>query len=273
MKKILVLLILVLAAGTIGCAGLGQPTAPSSPNSPSNPTNTSPQNNPNSGNPQNPANQPTDSTNTTGNNSTSSGNKGTLTSVDDQWNLYANSQLGFSIKVPKQVVSNSTSSNGQQLEPIQVLEDQDTVYITSPSDFNAEKIKANLAQTSMSGVEKLHNQAMTWAILVEPAADEAAVTKFIKDRYGASCGLGEIKDDSRGFKQVNVKGSDTDKEDFSCWMYFAYVIYYDPQKKILANWDLGQALRFELKPGDLANMTDAKTQAADAIMQESFKFL
>lgn len=213
-------------------------------------------------------NKPNSDTNNEANNQNNK--KSSISSLDDQWNLYTSNQFGFSLKVPKQVIK--YGGNNSSYDPIEILEDQDTVYITTASDYNYQQILANIKNTKQSGVEKLSNNAITWAILVKKVSNENDIKQFIKDRYGANCNLEKITDTANGYQDVKVLSTAPDEPN-SCWMNFAYNIFYNPQKNILVNWDAGQAIRFELSPADMDKIYNNQMKSADQQMAESFRFI
>lgn len=197
-----------------------------------------------------------------------------LVPIDDQWNQYTNTRLGFTIKVPKWVVAHDSSKpNYNKLEPIQIMEDKDTVYITSPSDYNYAKIQNFLQQTELTGPQKLKGNPITWAIIIQPASTEEDIRQYIKNRYGSLCVLDKITPVSSNYEDVKVLSNPPEDDKETCWMNFGYYILYSPTKKLLANWDVGQSIRFELNPGDWNKIVDEKIPSVELEMFNSFRFL
>ena len=106
--------------------------------------------------------------------------KGELVAIDNDWNLYTNNELGFSIKLPKKIMANS-----KQIEALEIKEAGNVVYLTNESNFYRERILSNLEEQA---TEELSDIEMTtgipWGIIVRDIADDKALDTFIKERYG-----------------------------------------------------------------------------------------
>jgi len=217
-----------------------------------------------------------------------------LTSLNATWNQYTNHQLGFSIKVPKEMLQRYGSCKWDEeggdhsyradpaLVPVKIYEDaqNSTVYITSEyyyelagetiENYVSYYSKCNKVPNSLERVrreyraERGHYQ-QAWDIIVRNVANDNQLNSFIKERYGSSCELGQKT--SSGQEGVFNVTIDTGAED--CIVNYMTVLRYYPTKNKVVSWHLGQAVTFYKVLGTVVQ----EDIIYDQEMAESFRFL
>ena len=225
--------------------------------------------------------------------STSAKKESTLVSIDDTWNQYTNYSLGFSIKVPKEMVhiygacqwneEQQSYRPEEKAEPVKIFEDlaNKTVYISSEYYYKLSGKTERDERDYFSGCDKVTNSLSLlqekdntnerfWAIKIPDITSTAELEKFIKTEFYSDCVIGEQKPSSQeGVFDVGIEGEgESDPSNPSCFINGVVVLKYYPQKNIAALWGQGQAFTFYL--GKLG--TDNE-QIFDDEMAKSFKFL
>ena len=198
-----------------------------------------------------------------------------LESIDDQWNLYTNSNLGFSLKVPVKVVGIE-----QKLEPMDIIEDSYSgiVTIINPSDINYTKVKTNAAnELSVSIEDKV--EGIVWAITVLPAGSDADLNAFIKQRYGADC-VGEVfrTDPVTGYLYYTLKDSKGNPASMTslCPLNAAFALIYSPTDQKLATWGLGNGGNYWPFSADSSyydKVASGEIQPTMTLMYDNFRFV
>lgn len=172
-------------------------------------------------------------------------------SVDDIWQLYTNYDLGFSLKVLKE-----TKSYGK----MEIVENNNVVYLITDKGTTYQRLQDNL-NSSGSDIEKA--TGIPWAILIKKVNNDEELEKFLKEKYGEGCQLGEKKStDQTGVFDIQIKGDGKDLGSTKCPVNFLTVVKYYPAKQVVASWDIGQDYNFAV--GD---------NAVDEEMIESFRFI
>jgi len=163
-----------------------------------------------------------------------------IRSLDDKWNLYTNEQLGFSIKIPKQVDTGITEEefrgNCPETEAVNVFEDRKYVYIASeysyygnaPNSERCKKTNLEILKTRWQTGEDQNYTPTSLLIVTGEAKNDQEIEKFIKDNIGSDC-KGFEKKASTDFHQQGVLDlTIKSNSDGYCIMNFRYDFKYDP---------------------------------------------
>jgi hypothetical protein len=203
-----------------------------------------------------------------------------IVSVDDEWNLYMNYDLGFSMKIPKNIYHGFGACDWKEDEnsyrpklasvPVKVFEDTNNVFISTEYYYSlsGERIEEDIHY--YSSCDKVENsltrlrdknvfQQQDWEIIGAEVANDTQLTKFIQDNYGAGCGLGEKKVSSQeGVFDIEITRGE------SCPINYMYYLKYAPDKGRAITWVFGQAYNF---------YKDANHAAYDEDMVASFRMI
>ncbi|MEA3355524.1 MAG: hypothetical protein U9Q63_03515 [Patescibacteria group bacterium] len=216
-----------------------------------------------------------------------------IISIDDIWNKYINYQHGFSIYIPKISMNGYGACEWNDKDgdhsyrpkdahvPIQVLEDNSSVYIVSEYYYQlAGKTKETVGLGTRSYYSECNKTPVTlslladthylmfWEIVTKDVKDDYDLEQFIKDEYGAGCKLGEKK----ASPQDNVFNILIDKGEFidlkeaikrNCLVNYMYEIKYSPE--------LNKAVSY--KRGQDASYRSSLNKTFDDEMDKSFQFL
>lgn len=215
-----------------------------------------------------------------------------LAPVDETWNLYTNYKLGFAIILPRDITLffGGCTFNEEQNSyrpayasvPTTIFEHGDTAYLTfshyaelqglsltelpnggTRHDFSA---CATVTNTLDLVLDPDSHYKQMWAIQVVSIEDEAELTQFIQNRYGAGCAVGEMKaTEQEGVYDVTIQGDGRHFTESTCPINYATVVKYDAIRQKVAAWDLGQAVTFAEDPGNLVTY--------DQQMVQSFRFI
>jgi len=192
-----------------------------------------------------------------------------IVSLDETWNQYTNHQLGFSIKVPKTMVSFLGSckwneENGDHsyrpesaFVPVKIFEDAGSVYIVAEyyhklagettddsggGHFFAECNKVTNSLALLQDPDEFHEM---WEFVVRDIQNDEELDAFIKSRYGSSCSLGEKTASAQdGVYDVSILGDGKDLEQTQCPLNYWAILKYDPQIGKVIAWNPGQAYTF-----------------------------
>lgn len=194
--------------------------------------------------------------------------KPTLTSIDDLWNKYTNPALSFSLKVLKNMVEpygqcNYSNQNGdhsyrpkEASVPVKIFEEENNVYLAAEYFYKLTGETKENNRSYFSGCDKVINSAATvkdmktyfspsWRIVIKPIANDSELDKFLKDRYGQGCSLGEKKAAGQnGVFDIKIKGDGKEPPESKCFINYMTVVKYYPAKRKVAAWDIGQACSF-----------------------------
>ncbi len=178
--------------------------------------------------------------------------KGKIEAVSDQWNMYSNTELGFSIQYPQK-----NFLNGNKEYDVKVVEDGYVVYLDE--GYNTDDIKQ---KRYLSKLERI--SGIPFAILVNDINTDEELESFIKERYGKTCKLGKKEASGQaGVFNVGIDGLTIGDDPEGCFVNYITTIKYAPEKGKVATWDVGQDVNFYTK--DL--------EALDKKVSDSFKFL
>ncbi len=152
-----------------------------------------------------------------------------ITSLDDTWNQYVNSRMGFSIRFPKMMMAQygacrwSEEGNDHSyrpeatLVPVKVFEDANTVYIAAEYYYEladetcqdgrcyyAECIKVMNTRALLQDPENIYQQM--WKLEIQELQDDEELDAFIKSHYGVGCKLGEKESiEQQGVYEVRIE--------------------------------------------------------------------
>jgi hypothetical protein len=216
----------------------------------------------------------------------------TLAPRGEGWSLYTNQEMGFSIMLPQEMILTfgGCTFNEEQDSyrpayasvPTVVFEHDDTVYLTFSR--RAELRGLSLTELPTGGHRHDFSECVTvtntldmvldpqqpykqmWAIQVAAVEDEDALARFIQDRYGSGCAVGELATTGQeGVFDVRIEGDGKHFTESTCPINYATVVRYDTLGNQVAAWDLGQAYTF---------VADPEYQTVhDQAMVDSFQFL
>ena len=218
------------------------------------------------------------------------GKKSESVSLDDTWNLYTNYDLGFSMKIPKNIYHSygacefKTDENSYRpkmaLVPVKVVEQEDQVFVTTEYfyELGGEQVKdgthyystCNKVDNSLAKLEDPKTfQEQLWKMIGKSVSTDQELEKFIQDNYGAGCKVGEKKTTSQeGVFDVAIDtGGYSSLEEASahgCAINYQYYLKYAPTQKHAVTWVFGQSYKF---------FKTATYEQYDEEMVASFKML
>jgi len=187
----------------------------------------------------------------------------TLKNVDDTWNLYTNTNLGISIKVPKKAaVSKCVEDRGMEEVPMVVFEDSAAAYITTEYSYDWSSCEKRTHSLSLAQAGSIHQ----WKISPQTVLDEAALNAFIKEKYAPGC---EIESQQASVQEnvfdIELATTSPDLEESEvCFINYASVCKYYPNQHRIVQWNLGQDVNFASQNFETAYDQD---------MVDSFRFL
>jgi len=211
--------------------------------------------------------------------------KSEIVSVDDVWNKYINRELGFSIKIPKEVYDLNASCVWREEEdsyrpgggtvPLKVFEEGSYVYLLYEYYYDLTGDTERNGRYYYSGCDKVENTPRVfrdpdshrrgWKLIVENVGSESELNTFIRRNVSPGCYLEEMKPAlQEGVYDVTAKGDPVEGSVFStCGTSYVYALKYYPEGRRAAFWILGQGPMFLGK--------DAVVQY-DREMEDSFRF-
>ncbi len=166
-----------------------------------------------------------------------------------EWFWYENEDLGFKMKYPKEAGSYQPKA----------IEDGNIVYFTSNKYTENEAMEA--VSSGASEYEKINGRP--WSMLIKDVKNEEEVEFFTKEVYGNDCEFEGVEkaEEMEGLYRVKIRGGGTESD---CFLNYAFVIFYSPEKGRIATWSIGQAPSFFIGENRIA---------VDRVMRESFEFL
>lgn len=206
-----------------------------------------------------------------------------LTYVDDVdtsgWNLYANSQLGFSIKIPSQVSGVNRCEHSDFLVPVTVFSEEgnNSVYIVPEYYYDRDSESGSckkitysldlLINPEKSGSIFFARAFIGWRVVVIEVNNLEEVNKFIGDNFGKACVVGSQTLNDKGFYEIGIIGSDWDtvgRIDSTCFWELHYKILYSPEKHRLLSIRQGPDYDFFVQnPGGMINYDKEMLESID----------
>lgn len=182
---------------------------------------------------------------------------GTIEKINEEWNRYTNTKLGFSVEYPQ-----VNYMNGKEYL-VDIIEDGNIVYLsdgTQQAEIDQKKNESEVEKAS----------GIPFAFLIKEVNNDKALDSFIKERYGKNCKLGEEKtSETQGVFDVKIDTSWKNPEptdgitEEDCFINYITLIKYNAEKGKVVTWDIGQD----------ANFYDENSEAVDEKITNSFKFL
>jgi hypothetical protein len=196
----------------------------------------------------------------------------TLESIDENWSLYTNYNLGFSIEIPKEVY---IGCDNRRTSKLKAFEEKSHVYIAS--EYTGE---IGLKGCFKNDLIRLGQKpGITWKINHKEIANKAQLDDFIKANFGQGCSFddGDVGEQDKTYSfQLGKKNmssfnecmNDLDPDyDNLCCFNAHHVIEYNPVLKKAVTWSMGQDSSF------LPAGYPVDKEALEIRMEKSFKFL
>lgn len=213
-----------------------------------------------------------------GQNTTTSNLNPKIKSLDNKWNLYTNEQLGFSIKIPKQIymgIVPEYKGNCPDKEGVNVFEDEKFVYISEEYSYSSKQEqckRTNLESAearNKAGTDSSGYMAGGWFINTDNAKNDQELLRFIKENLGDDCIIGAKKADQYQPEAFDITIGN--KPQGECIMNFSYKFLYSPKAGKLVEVSMGQDRGFLLSP--YTDEAFADTKSADEDMINSLRLL
>jgi hypothetical protein len=188
--------------------------------------------------------------------------------INEDWNVYKNHRLGFSIKIP----ANPIWSSGAQCSelnlpeegflPVVVIEGEDRIYITTeialqfPYSEREESLEVKPARGENCEIVKVTLDLLKnedyfpldlWEIAIKPITSENDLELLVDEYYGDCYFITEkIPLGDRELIKIEISGNeDLDVDpNATCVVRWAYLYYYSEVFSRAATWMFGQSLHF-----------------------------
>lgn len=173
---------------------------------------------------------------------------GNASASADGLHMYQNDRLSFQLEIPNYV---------------QPVENNNVVWLGVKEAFGVTypDYEKTFQKITGSGTAYEKASGIPWAILVGKVSNDKELESLIQQRYGKTCKLGEkTPGEQAGSYDLQIKSTGPDG---GCFINYAVAIKYDPDKKIAAIWDIGQAPTF----------ISSSDEVFDPIMSASFRFI
>ena len=214
--------------------------------------------------------------------------KTTLVSLNDEWNRYTNSDMGFSIDIPKKTFSGSGACTAptkdddsyrqeMAMVPIKIFNSENnSIYIAQEYFYKLDGQKNERHGTTFSKCDKYNtslreiedkdnsSEIDQWNIKSEDINNDQELEKFIKTTYGSTCEIKSKTEASQeGVYDIRIEGDGKDPDETSCNISYVFNIKYNPSMHRVIYWGIGHSYNF----------SDSLDKAYDEKMTISFKFL
>ncbi len=208
--------------------------------------------------------QPQDTANSASLNSTDLKNWEKV-SVDNTWNLYKMTYLGFSIKIPKEMyfpgaLCTYSTKNGDHsyrpqggIVPVTLLNKPgNAVFVNATySALAGESVddgrhyysKCNKTVVDFDNLNDDPIGTAYWDIKVKQIENDADLLAFARDNFGSSCTVKKTAAGD-GIYDVSIVSDGKDLGESGCPINYMYAFKYSPEKKLAVTWALGQACTF-----------------------------
>lgn len=197
--------------------------------------------------------------------------KNTSLQEDEEiWNKYINSQLGFSMRIPKEVDVLFTCLSEKIFQvPVKVFEDIENgiVYISAEYYYETEwdseletftglceKVVYSLESIRSESEKRENKPFLGWTVLIRTVKNKDDLDKFIKEYYGSGCfAIGKIPWKQEGVYEISIRGENwarkgVDLENATCPLNYQYKVLYAPEKNKIMSINLGQECTFGTNP-------------------------
>jgi hypothetical protein len=163
-----------------------------------------------------------------------------------QWKQYTNPYLGFDFSYPDMAVLTAPDCDAVYA-PVQVFTDNESsrAFVALAHRFgdNCATQTVTLRDLQMNRV--ISSADVPWVIEVIPAADEAALTAYIRNRFGPGCSLGaHTETKHKGTFDVEIQSDGLPLGESLCPVNYLVAIKYSPTLQKAAVWILGQEPAF-----------------------------
>lgn len=211
-----------------------------------------------------------------------------LVQKDANNNLYINNKFGFSLVVPKLATGSIECKKGPDsyiptygLVPIAFFENDDTIYLAANNFYRVTDDRSTEDNPNNPGIcEKLKTtfdliekdrvsggNISSLKIYATNIKNDNELESYFKSKYGSGCRLGkktlsEIPD----VYTVEISSDGNDLDESNCPINFALVTKYNPIKRKLVIFELGQACNLDKGQSIGSGCNDQE-------IMKSFKFL
>jgi hypothetical protein len=165
-----------------------------------------------------------------------------------EWNLYHNTELGFSINIPSKVATIYKCLDVAEKEyvPVRVFEDNENglVYITLEYYYNEDCEKEIISE------ELLEEPFFGWKISIDDINSEDDILSIVRNDFGSSCVIDTMEENEIGEYEITLKGTDWSSENGwgNCFIDYAYNILYSKESNKLMSVIQGQECTFGTYP-------------------------
>ncbi len=174
------------------------------------------------------------------------------------------SPQGFSIELPERARIGAGATS-----PIVAFEDEEKgrVFIATTSYDDPSTPEADRLPTTIDLLRGTDASWVPhWTMDVTPIEDDAALDTWVKNHYGPGCSVEERAPTAQpGVEDVLLASDGLPMDSSRCVLNYIYEIRYQPSKKRVLSWELGQAPQFtaadtenilDLRMRDSVRMTD-----------------
>jgi hypothetical protein len=190
--------------------------------------------------------------------------------LDEDWSMYLNRRLGFSLKIPNQMFRADAGcqqhGSGEPiyftpepgLLPVVVLEGPDRVIITSKTDLilssssaateknpNPLHDQCEIIENSFQYAFDLDYTSYNWEIVFRQIEAEAELESLVDAYYGDCFSAGEFTPvQGKDYLRGKINGDGQPVEESHCLVRWGYQLLYSPELKVAATWHTGQSIHF-----------------------------
>jgi len=193
---------------------------------------------------------------------------------------YRNEELGFEIMYPDKLYQNYASYieyvEGYDpvggLVPVKILTDKDTAYFKPQYFIECEDLDITYNPSIYKKCERIETtidnlrKPISWSIEFKNIQNNEELSDFIKERYGSTCSHFELELYLQdGVYKLSEISNGTQEYDENCFVNYATILLYYPEKNRVAVWDIGMEYSFwGDENGDIQY---------DPLMINSFRFI
>ncbi|MBD3300748.1 MAG: hypothetical protein GF347_05355 [Candidatus Moranbacteria bacterium] len=185
---------------------------------------------------------------------------------DNDWRLYTNDRLGFSIKVPQKILDKNCGEKDGKVN-FKIFEDGNKIYFSSEKvySFKTKQCYSN----SLDIVKNWRGSDYffgVWEVRVNNVNNETEAQNNLKEYFGNSCII-DTKENAiqEGVFDLKLKDSKGLGCNGQCCLNYIYVIKYSDKYKKVAYWSIGQDSNFVIE-------NKSNSGGFDFEMAESFQF-